>query len=158
MLVLSRVGRGRAVLEDGEAIVPTCPTCRFRKTEMKIITQSEFDALPVVDGWRQCPWHTDYRNISIFGAWCRFGEGCSLEDKSLIGHTVFVAHGFGSLGRMALAIPATDGLWIRCGCRFGTISDFREWVHGTHGSNGISAEYLAMCDMFEARYARTKQR
>ena len=43
---------------------------------MKVYTQEEFDVLPVVDGYKQCP-TGDYTQISHFGEGCSFGERCS---------------------------------------------------------------------------------
>ena len=43
---------------------------------MKKYTQAEFDALPVIDGRKQCP-TGDYSDIRSFGEWCSFGERCS---------------------------------------------------------------------------------
>ena len=44
--------------------------------ELKKYTQEEFDAFPVVDGWKLCP-SGDYSLIKAFGERCSFGEGCS---------------------------------------------------------------------------------
>lgn len=52
---------------------------------MKRYTQEEFDALPIVDGIRQCQ-PGDYSTVCNFGErcsfgdWCSFGEGCSFGD------------------------------------------------------------------------------
>ena len=43
--------------------------------KLKKYTQEEFDALPVVDGWKLCP-TGDYSLIKAFGKWCSFGEWC----------------------------------------------------------------------------------
>ena len=46
---------------------------------MKKYTQAEFDALPVIDGRKQCP-TGDYSDIRSFGEWCSFGERCSFDE------------------------------------------------------------------------------
>lgn len=43
---------------------------------MRKITQAEFDALPIVNGVKQCPSYTDYSAIIKFGVRCSFGSGC----------------------------------------------------------------------------------
>ena len=46
---------------------------------MKTYTQLEFNALPIVDGYRVCP-TGDYRQIRKFGDYCEFGESCKFGD------------------------------------------------------------------------------
>ena len=139
---------------------------------MKRYTQAEFEAFPVVDGWKQCP-TGDYSAITqfpacssigercrfgagcSFGAWCRFGERCILEiNKKLIGSTVYAGGGFGSENRTTYGIPTNDELWVRCGCWFGTVTDFRARVIATHGESDIAAEYAALADLFVMRWRR----
>ena len=43
---------------------------------MRKMTQIEFDALPIVHGYRACPGDTDYIDINSFGERCHFGERC----------------------------------------------------------------------------------
>lgn len=43
---------------------------------MRKMTQEEYDALPVVDGVRQCPGWTDYCAVASFGERASFGKGC----------------------------------------------------------------------------------
>ena len=40
------------------------------------MTQLAFDALPSIDGRKQCPGNTDYSLIKVFGERCSFGERC----------------------------------------------------------------------------------
>jgi hypothetical protein len=47
---------------------------------MRVMTQTEFNALPVVDDIRQCPGNMDYSAVHSFGERCRFGEGCSFGE------------------------------------------------------------------------------
>lgn len=140
--------------------------------EMKRYTQAEFEAFPVVDGWKQFP-TGDYSDIRLFGercnfgagcsfgAWCSFGEGCNFgegcileNDKKLIGSTVYAGGGFGSDNRTTYGIPTKDELWIRCGCWFGTVDELRKQVTDRHGNSDIAAEYAALADLFVMRWRR----
>ena len=51
---------------------------------MRKMSKQEFDALPVVEGRRQCPGDTDYSLITHFSGKCSFGEGCSFGRDDLL--------------------------------------------------------------------------
>jgi hypothetical protein len=63
---------------------------------MRLITQAEFDALPVVNGRRRCPCNTDYSAVKPgsyckfgldceFGSYCKFGSHCKFGDDCEFG-------------------------------------------------------------------------
>jgi len=53
---------------------------------MQKFTQAEFDALPVVDGFKQCP-TGDYSQIKTFGKFCSFGESCDFGKSCSFGES-----------------------------------------------------------------------
>ena len=125
------------------------------------ITQEEFDALPIVNGWRSCPSNTDYSLVNrfaagnSFGADNSFGAGCKLEKtKPLIGRVVYYGGGYGSEGRTTYAIPMKSGVYVRCGCWAGSLKEFRERIKKIYQDNQIQEEYLLLADLFEVRWKR----
>jgi acetyltransferase-like isoleucine patch superfamily enzyme len=78
---------------------------------MNKITQQEFDALPIVDGLRQCPRDTDYSGVEDFGEGCSFGERCSFGEGCSFGKGC-------SFGE-----SCSFGEW----CSFGKGCSFGEW-------------------------------
>jgi hypothetical protein len=43
-----------------------------------------------------------------------------------------------------------DDVWVKAGCFFGSIADFKEKVIATHGNNNHAKNYLAACDFIQA--------
>lgn len=90
-------------------------------------TQEELDALPVVNGVKQCP-TGDYTAILVFPERCRFGKGCSFED----GLTpfswrapYFAADRIGSESRKAYFFQDQNEIfWVRAGCFWGDENAF----------------------------------
>ena len=164
---------------------------------MRQITQVEYDALPVVDGCRQCPGNTDYTLIrefgarssfgerssfgagssfgvwSRFGVWSSFGAGSSFGARSSFGERssfgkrcefegkgrakpgipLLAFGGFGSEGRTTYAFDLESGIWVRCGCFFGTLSEFRAKVRSTYGEEGHGRIYLSLANVIEAKFS-----
>ena len=128
---------------------------------MRQITQVEYDALPVVDGCRQCPGNTDYTLIREFGARSSFGERssfgkrCEFEGKGRAkpGIPLLAFGGFGSEGRTTYAFDLESGIWVRCGCFFGTLSEFRAKVRSTYGEEGHGRIYLSLANVIEAKFS-----
>ena len=133
---------------------------------MKKYTQQEFDLFPVIDGIKQCP-SGDYSGFEkfsercsfaercSFGEWCSFGERCSLEaGKNIVGGSIYSCGGMGAEGRTTYGIPTNEGVFVRCGCWFGKLSEFRERVKEAYGDSEISVEYGIVADLFEARWKR----
>ncbi len=45
-----------------------------------------------------------------------------------------------------------DGVKIRCGCFYGSISEFEAKVKETHGDNQYAKEYLALAELLKIRF------
>lgn len=140
---------------------------------MKTYTQVEFDAFERDEkGVKYCP-TGDYSQIKNFGEWCRFEEGCSFGKRCSFGERCsfekccsfegigpaksgypFVAWiGAGSRpGSKTYFFNLEQGIYVRCGCFLGTLPEFREKVLGTHGTDGLAEEYLAVADLVEKKF------
>lgn len=131
---------------------------------MKKITQQEFDALPVVEGWKKCPGSTDYSAIKHFpdgcrfGAWCRFGEGCSFEGhKARTSNPYIAIDRAGSARRKTYFFDFEDGIYVRSGCFFGSLSEFRAKVledEGGDTSTVKAMQYLGMANIAAVTFGR----
>ena len=125
---------------------------------MKVITQKEFDNFPVVDGYKQCP-SGDYTKIKQFENDCSFGECCFFEGKCIIENEhiiknqcpLLIFSGFGSVRRTTYFFNCEDGIWVRCGCFFGDIEQFRERVKKTRKGR-LGKEYLMIADLVEMKW------
>ena len=95
---------------------------------MQGITQLEFDALPVIDGIRQCPGYSDYSEICSFGTSCSFGEGCSFGTSCRFGDGCIFGEWciFGT--SCSFGEGCSFGRWCRFGdgCIFGKSCSFGE--------------------------------
>ena len=123
---------------------------------MKKYTQAEFDALPVIDGRKQCP-TGDYSDIRSFGEGCSFGKGCSFGEWCSFGegckcefgefYHMCACGGFGSCGRTTYFFGLTDGgIGVRCGCFAGTMEQWETKVREAHGDSGIAKAYLGLIE------------
>lgn len=111
---------------------------------MKKYTQAEFDALPVIDGKKQCP-TGDYSDICSFGEGRSFGKGCKCEFGEF--YHMCACGGFGSCDRTTYFFGLTDGgIGVRCGCFAGTIEQWEAKVRETHGDSGIAKAYLGLIE------------
>ena len=131
---------------------------------MKKITQQEFDALPVVEGWKKCPGSTDYSAIKhfpdgcSFGAGCSFGEGCSFEGhKARTSNPYIAIDRAGSVRRKTYFFDFEDGIYVRSGCFFGSLSEFRAKVledEGGDTSTVKAMQYLGMANIAAVTFGR----
>ena len=141
---------------------------------MKVFTQAEFDALPVVGGYKQCP-TGDYTAINSFGdrcrfgagcsfgAWCsfgagcRFGEGCSFEGghKAKSDYPLMAIAGAGSDNRTTYFFNTEDGIIVRSGCFKGTLAEFREKVRRDCplGTEVKAVQYLGFANIVAATWS-----
>jgi hypothetical protein len=137
---------------------------------MKKYTQEEFDALPLVDGVRQCP-TGDYTQIMNFGAWCSFGEGCSFgawcsfgegcrfgkgcsfegDHKALAGYPILSFGGGGLVNRTVYAFNVENGPLVRAGCFVGTLDAFRAKVR-RDDDRLKSLQYLGFANIVAATW------
>lgn len=132
--------------------------------KLKKYTQEEFDAFPVVDGWKMCP-TGDYSLIKSFGngcnfsEWCSFGKGCSFgkwcrfSERCSFGNgcicefgkfqKLATVGGFGSESRTTYFFLLDDGnVSVRCGCFAGTLEAWENKVKETHGDSAFAKSYL----------------
>lgn len=114
---------------------------------MKRYTQEEFDALPIVDGIRQCQ-PGDYSTV------CNFGERCSFEDghECKPGDPYLAIDRAGSEQRKTYFFNFKDGIHVRAGCFFGPLAEFRAQVVETHGTSVYARQYLAFADIAEMTF------
>jgi hypothetical protein len=68
---------------------------------MRKITQAEYDALPIIDGSRQCPGHTSYSGVQHFGNHASFSEGARFGNHAIFGECASFGRGaiFGDCAR-----------------------------------------------------------
>ena len=122
-------------------------------------TQADFDAMPIVDGRKQCP-SGDYTAITMFpvacnfGQWCSFWEGCNFENGLAPNQspTYFIRInniGSRSDGCMIFNTPERH---VRCGCFFGTGAEFLAKVEQTHGDNLYAQQYKLAMQLAEVSF------
>ena len=136
------------------------------------VTQQMFDAFEVINGIKQCP-TGDYSKIKSFGEscsfgkWCSFGESCRFGESCSFGESCrfgkscrfenghvtatnlqpfYKFSGFSSRQMSETYIfNCVDGIFVRCGCFFGTIDAFKIRVIEEKGEdNG----YLKIVDLY----------
>ena len=85
-----------------------------------------------------------------------FGERCNFEGigRAKPGYPFAAWIGSGSRkGSKTYFFNLEPGIYVRCGCFLGTLSEFREKVRETHGTDGPAGEYLAIADLVERKFA-----
>jgi NDP-sugar pyrophosphorylase family protein len=126
--------------------------------KMHRYTQEEFDALPVVNGVKQCP-TGDYSSIKRFGrcsfgkgcvlgegcsfcAECSFDEGCSLGKECVLGEECILGEGCILGGWSSFG----EGCGFGEGCRFGERCSFGAWCsfESGHLPNDPGRPYFAV--------------
>ena len=61
--------------------------------------------------------------------------------------------GFGRKYRTTTFFRTNDNdIFVKCGCFFGTLDEFRKKVKETHGDNKYAKEYLMIADLMEMRF------
>ena len=82
---------------------------------------------------------------SSFGEWCTFGEGCSHEGLT---NSIYVAvDRIGSELRKTYFFKAEEGYFVRAGCFFGTLDEFKAQVHKTHRGTIHETTYRMACEL-----------
>lgn len=105
---------------------------------LPVISQAEFDALPVVDGYKICPEWTNYCNIKVFGSKCIFGIGSYFHDGSVFGIRCYFKERcqFGNYCQFGE------------GCYFGSRSYFGiECVFGINCTFRVGCEFAEGCKL-----------
>ena len=122
---------------------------------MKKWTQEEVDQItPDQYGVRRFP-TGDYSGIKSFGEYCSFGERCSFGEycsfeAGRISNGRYVAvDRIGSEQRKAYFFKGDEGLFVRAGCWFSSLEDFKARVREVHSGTRHEREYLAACDLAE---------
>ena len=65
----------------------------------------------------------------------------------------FAVGPIGSRQDVLAAFLTENGIFLRAGCFFGTVEQFREKLQGEHGDNAHAIEYRAALVLVEAHYA-----
>ena len=84
-----------------------------------------------------------------FGKWCRFGRGCSFEAGRISNGRYVAVDRIGSAQRKAYFFKGDEGLFVRAGCWFSSLEDFKARVREVHSGTRHEREYLAACDLAE---------
>ena len=90
---------------------------------MKKYTQEEFDELPIVDNFKQCP-TGDYTSIEYFGESCSFGELCRFGELC----------SFGKSCRFGKACSFGELCSFGKSCSFGELCSFGKLEEDLRGS------------------------
>ena len=100
-----------------------------------------------------------FGDLSNFGERCKFGAysdfryKCRFENGHVAndGYPLLSFGGFGSVHRTTYFFNCEDGIWVRCGCFFGDIEQFRERVKKTR-TGRLGKEYLMIADLVEMKW------
>ena len=86
-----------------------------------------------------------------FGERCRFGEGCSFgascSHEGLTNSIYVAVDRIGSELRKTYFFKAKEGYFVRAGCFFGTIDEFKTKVHKTHFGTIHETTYRMACEL-----------
>ncbi len=90
-----------------------------------------------------------YGDAEVYGnAWVCGNARVSSNDDYAIGQ------GFGSEHRATTFFRTKSGeIGVKCGCFYGTLSEFRKKVVETHGETKKAKEYLMLADLMEFRFS-----
>lgn len=110
-----------------------------------------------------------FDKVNNFGEWSSFGEGCVFGDECIFGerctfsercsfgencshegltNSIYVAiDRIGSMLRKTYFFKAEEGYFVRAGCFFGTLDEFKTEVHETHDGTIHETTYLLACDL-----------
>ena len=127
---------------------------------MKKVTQEMFDDFEVIYGVKQCP-SGDYSAIRRFNELCSFGKGCSFGEECSFGEGCSFENGHKAVDRIqpfykfsgfssrqmseTYIFNSMGGIFVRCGCFFGSVDDFKNRVIKEKGEdNG----YLKIVDLY----------
>ena len=103
-------------------------------------------------------------NAWVYGNAKVCGDAWVFEDAKVCGNACVCgnAHyttvkGFGSIFRTTTFFRLKNGeIGVKCGCFFGTLSDFRKKVKSTHKESTIAKEYLMLADLMEYHFKERK--
>lgn len=94
---------------------------------------------------------------SCFGGRCKFGEQCSFGEYCCFGHncshegltnSIYMAvDKIGIELRKTYFFKAEEGYFVRAGCFFGTLKEFKNKLHKMHGGTIHETTYLMACEL-----------
>ena len=102
-----------------------------------------------------------YGNAWVYGdAWV-YGNARVCGDARVYGNAEVssnddyaIGQGFGSEHRATTFFRTKSGeIGVKCGCFYGTLSEFRKKVVETHGETKKAKEYLMLADLMEFRFS-----
>jgi hypothetical protein len=122
-------------------------------------TKAGFEAFPRgADGIKICP-TGDYSLVGNCGEGCRFGGGCSFGERcSFEGHKAKPGNPYIAFDRSASSLRKAyffnfeDGIYVRAGCFFGTLAEFRAAVKKAHGAALAGRQYRAFADIAQMTF------
>lgn len=99
----------------------------------------------------------DYTAIKAFSERCSFDVGCSFSDRCSFGelcshegltNSIYVAiDRIGSNLRKTYFFKAKEGYFVRAGCFFGTLDEFKTQVHEKHRGTIHETTYRMACEL-----------
>lgn len=103
---------------------------KLQRNELDVVMQVEFNAIPIVDGIRQCP-TGDYSDITTFGPGCYFGPECYFGPDSHFGkHCYFDKKSrFGKRCTFGMECHAGEQCTFDTECTFGKRCTFGRWCY-----------------------------
>ena len=136
---------------------------------MKKYTEKDFETFERNEwGWLICP-SGDYTEIGTFPEKCIFGKRCNFRRRSNFGvmcsfgelsrfgekcshegltNSIYVAiDRIGSELRKTYFFKAEEGYFVRAGCFFGTLDEFKTRLHETHKNTIHETTYLMACEL-----------
>ena len=144
---------------------------------MKKYTQEEYNELPIVDNFKQCP-TGDYTSIEYFGEgcsfgekcsfgescsfgewcsfgkscrfgeWCSFGKSCVYANINILNRHVYSVFGVGA-SKSIYGWLSADGWYFQIGCFFGTETQARESINKKYSSEHIYHDALNLIKKME---------
>ena len=97
--------------------------------------------------------YCNFGNSCTFGEGCYFARQCRFENGHVAkqGYPLLGFSGFGTKNRTTYFFNCEDGIWVRCGCFFGDIEQFRKQVKKTRKGR-IKKEYLMIADLVKMKW------
>lgn len=122
-----------------------------------------FESSCLFGNWSNFGKRNIFGEASRFGAWSRFGKWCSFGERCIFGelsrfgekcshegltNSIYVAiDRIGSELRKTYFFKAEEGYFVRAGCFFGTLDEFKAQVRETHKKTIHETTYLMACDL-----------
>jgi uncharacterized protein YjbI with pentapeptide repeats len=91
----------------------------------------------------------DGANLCGTNLMCANLDGANLHDAKIKHNGILLVGNIGSRGGYTTAYNTDKGIYIKCGCFFGTTDEFVERVKETHKNNIHERNYLAMVDFIK---------